>query len=97
VDDQVGVRVADRFAGLQEQPQAHVQRLRVGAAPVGDRFAVDVFQRQVGLVVADAGVEQARDVRMFQPREDLALAGEAQAQLGIGESRRNSFSATRRW
>ncbi len=88
VHDQVGVRVADRVADLQEQLHARGHARPARAAPVGDRFAFHVFQREVGLVVAaDAGVEQARDVRVLQPREDLALAGEAQAQVGIGQAR----------
>jgi hypothetical protein len=45
-------------------------------AVVGDRLAFDVFQREVGLVVrAHAGVEQARDMRMREAREDLAVRG----------------------
>src|SRR3546814_5800467 len=69
-------------------PYTTLFRSRARPAPVGDRFAVDVVQRQVGLVVgADAGVEQARDVRMPQAREYLPLAGEAQAQVGIGQAR----------
>ena len=90
--DQVGVRVADRLADLQEQVQPLVEVERARVAPVGDRFALDVLQRQVGLVVAaDAGIEQARDVRMLQPRQDLPFAGEAQAQVRIGEAGAQQF------
>jgi hypothetical protein len=63
------------------------QRRRALLAPVGDRLAVDVFQREVGLaVLGRAGIEQARDVGVLQPREDLAFAGEAQAQVRVGEA-----------
>ncbi len=58
------------------------------AAVVGDRLAVDVLEREVGLAVAaDAGIQQARDVGMRQARQDLPLAGEAQPQVGIGQPR----------
>ena len=98
VHDQVRVRVADRVAGLQEQREALRQRRLPLRCPVGDRFAVDVFQREVGLaVLGGAGVEQARDVGVFQPRQDLPLAGETQAQVRSARPGRSSFSATRRW
>ena len=83
MDHQVGMGVADRGADLQEQPQAVMWRQREFVGVVGDGLALDVIQRQVGLAVAaDAGVEQAGDVGMPQPRRDLPLAGDARAQAG---------------
>ena len=90
--DEVGVRVADGVADLREQRQArrHVEVLRAGIG--GDRIAADVVEREVGLaVLADAGIEQAGDVRMAEAREDLPFAGEARAQAGIAESGAQQF------
>ena len=88
VDDQVRVRVRDRVADLVEQVEPRFQRKAMRAAVIGDRLAFDVFEREIRLmVVAHARVEQARDVRMRQAREDLAFAGEAQAQVRIDQAR----------
>jgi len=88
VDDQVRVGMADRVADLLEHAQPLVQRRALVAAVVGDRLAFDVFQRQVRQAVAGhAGVEQAGDVGMRQAREDLPFAGEAGAQVGVGQAR----------
>ena len=86
VDDQVRVCVADGLADLQEQREPRFHAHVVGLAVIGDRHALDVFQRQVGLALAaDAGIEQACDVGVFEAREDLALTGEAQPQVGVGQ------------
>jgi len=79
--DQVLVGVLHRLADAQEQAQArgNVERLveRIG----GDRHALDVFHDQVGRAIrGDAAVDQARDVRMFEAREDLAFLAEAMQQ-----------------
>jgi hypothetical protein len=48
-----------------------------------DGLAVHQLQHQVGLAAGgDAGVEQPRDVRVRQPRQDAAFALEALAGLG---------------
>jgi len=54
-----------------------------------DRLAVDVLQHQVGLraVGHDAGVQQPRDVRVRQAREDAALALEAR-RVAVAEQAR---------
>ena len=88
VHHQVGVGMADRAADLQEQAQAFVQRQLQAPAVFGDRLALDVGQHQVGLaVLAEAGIQQPGDVRMLQPRQDLALAVEALAQARVGVAR----------
>ena len=84
--DQVGMRVADRFADLAEQVEAGGDVELARLAITGDRLAVDVFQREVGLpVLVDAGIQQARDVGMGEAGEDFAFAVEALAQAGIGQ------------
>ena len=88
MDDQVGVGVADRVADLLEHLQPRFQRDPVVAAVIGDRYAVDVLQCQVWQPVgAEAGIEQAGDVRVGEAGEDLPLAGEAQPQVGVGQAR----------
>ena len=43
-----------------------------------DALAVDVLEHEVGLAERrDAGIEEVRDVRMAQPRQDAAFAPEA--------------------
>ena len=90
--DQIGVRVADRLAHLQKKLEPRFDAQVAAAAPVRDRFACHIFQRQIRLVVgADARIEQACDMRMAQAREDLPLAGEALAQIGVGQPRTQQF------
>ena len=48
---------------------------RVRVAVRGDRLAVDVFHREIRQAVcADARVVQSCDVRMLEPRQNVALA-----------------------
>ncbi len=55
-------------------------------AEISQRDAVDVFHHEVGqAIVGRAAVEQSRDVRVLQAREDFALRAEtAQDFIGIG-------------
>ena len=90
--DQVGMRVADRFADLAEQVEAGGDVELARLAITGDRLAVDVFQREVGLpVLVDAGIQQACDVGMGEAGEDLALAVEALAQFRVGKPGTQQF------
>ena len=94
--DEVAVRVRDRGADLQQQGEsrAHVELARVAIAR--DRLALDVFEREIRrAVVGDAAVVQLRDVRMHEPREDLALAQEAQRASRRRRNRRGCASARR--
>ncbi|WLA04796.1 hypothetical protein MO329_19965 [Xanthomonas translucens] len=74
--DQVGVGVTDHLAYLQEQPQPRAHRQLQALAMIGERLAFDIGQRQV---------------RVLQPRQDLALAGEALAQRGVGVAGTQQF------
>ena len=81
--DQVAVCMRDRGADLAEQHEARAQRQRLARAPVGDRGAVDVVDRHPRLPErVDAGVDEARDVGVRQPREDAAFAGEPLRERG---------------
>ncbi|MNV58626.1 hypothetical protein D3C71_1510120 [compost metagenome] len=83
--DQVGVGMADHRADLQHQLQAPLQRERQALAVLGDRLAFHIRQRQVRLPLQiHAGIQQMGQVRVLQPRQDLAFAAEALAQAGIG-------------
>ena len=67
---------------LQEQLRTRAPGPPVLGAPNRDGTSVDVLQRQIGLPVrADAGVEQARDVRMLEAGEDVPLAGEPDGEV----------------
>ena len=92
VHDQVGVRMADRFADLAEQVQARGDVELAAAAVVGERLAFHVLQRQVGLAVAiDTCVQQAGDERMGEARQDFTLAVEALAQARVGQAGAQQF------
>ena len=77
VDDQPPVRVGDGVADLSQEPEASVG-VEPEAGDVGrDRLAVHQLHREVRLpLVADAAVEETRDVRVAEPGQDLALAAE---------------------
>ena len=74
---EAAVRVAHRPAHDQEQAQpiGHRQPARVAVAV--DRHALHVLHDQVRqAVVGRAAVEQAGDVRVLEPGQDLALGPE---------------------
>ncbi len=75
VDDQVRVRVRDRLEHVEEEARRGPRRPERSAVAVRvDRLALDVLEDEVRLARAgDAGVEQAGDVRVGEPREDVAL------------------------
>lgn len=74
MDQQVAVGMHNGVGQLQEERQPTLQR-RATRAFV-DRLAVDELQHEVGqAVVAGAGTQQPRDVRVRQPRQGLALQG----------------------
>lgn len=76
VHEQVAVGMRYRIGELQEQAQAGFQ----GQAARGhiDGLAVDEFEDEVGQALfAGTGIQQARDMRMAQPREGLSLLCEA--------------------
>ncbi|ODV20559.1 MAG: hypothetical protein ABT27_07585 [Lysobacteraceae bacterium SCN 69-25] len=83
--DQIAMRMRDRLADLDEQRQTRVEIQAPRVAPGRQRLAVDEFHREPRTtVLVEAAVDQACDVRMFQPRQDFALAQEAREHfLGI--------------
>ena len=62
----------------RNRADARLDAERVLVAVAIDRLAVDVLEDEVGLAARrDAGVDQPRDVRVGQPREQAALALES--------------------
>src|SRR5262245_57154805 len=81
MDDQPLVREADGATDQSEQSDP-IARVEIRAV-WRDRHALDILHDKVGHAVLRAAVEQPRDVRMFQPGEDLPLETEALAQVGV--------------
>ena len=78
MDDEAAVGGRDGLGAGGDEPQAVRDRRAALAAVTRDRLAVDELQHEEGLAVGRrAAVEQASDVRMIEPREDLPLAQEA--------------------
>ena len=81
MNDEIGVRILNCASHLQKaiQPLSHTELS--GIAMLGDRLAFDVFEREIRLPgVAHARVVQARDVRMRQRCQDVALTRKALGQ-----------------
>ena len=68
----------DRCQHLHEQRNAPVQVQALSVGVGVDRLAIDKSHRQPGLAVGrQAGVVEPGNVRVLQPRQDVALAGKA--------------------
>ncbi|MFN8587523.1 MAG: hypothetical protein U0704_06935 [Candidatus Eisenbacteria bacterium] len=94
VHDQVAVRELDGLAHAEEALHArtHVERMLV--APAVDGQAVHELHDEVGLAVGRrAAVEQSRDVRVREGREQLALAAESPSRSWVSKPGRISLSA----
>ena len=84
MDGEVLVRVLDRVAGGDHQIHAVTQAGVVLAAPLIDRVARRVLERHVGRAIGvDAAVDQAREARMIEVREDVALGVQDGGEPGI--------------
>ncbi len=82
MDHQVLVRVGHGVANLQHQVDTPGDRQLPLIAVIEQRRAVDQFQREPWTTIdGHAAIQQARDVRMHQPRQDLALTQEAAQDL----------------
>src|SRR5262249_31586829 len=90
--DQVLVSVLNRGANLLEQPQS----LRDVESPVFAVFidapTVDVFHREVRRTVGSrAAVEQTRNIRVIEVRENLAFASQSGDDTVRQRATRNDF------
>ena len=79
------VRVLDGERHITYQPQALLQRARVLRHVVEQRNAVNQLQHDERLPGFDAGIEQARNVGVIEPRQHHPLAGETARQLVVRE------------
>src|SRR5580658_5362460 len=78
MNDEVAVGMTHRCKHTLEQKHA---RLGPELQPIAiriDRLTLDILEHEVGLcVVEDTGIDEPRDVRMIEPREQPTLAAEA--------------------
>ena len=85
VHHQLRMRGGHGLHHVHEQAQARFYIQLAFVTPAVDGLAAHQFQHQIGLAAitaaGDTGIEQARDVRVLQPRQDAALALEALAGL----------------
>jgi hypothetical protein len=80
VQDQLAVRMRDRADHVLQQAHARAEVEPVAVAPLVDRRALDVLEHQIRLLpLGHAGVDQPSDVRMVEPREQLAFAPETRS------------------
>ncbi len=78
VRDQIAVRVGHGLGDLYEQRDARVDVELLAVAGAVQRFAFDIFHDQIRAAVAAASaVEQMRDARVGQRRQDLPFSREA--------------------
>jgi len=74
---QLRVRVLHRRADIEKQSDARAYIESVRVAPVGDRLAVDEFQCEPGSPIrCQASIDEPRQVRVRQAREDASFAHE---------------------
>ena len=77
MNDEVLVRIGDCRAYLAEERQAFGRGERIRVAVGVDRFAVHVFHDEIReSVVGRPAVDQARDIRMIELRQNLPLGAE---------------------
>ncbi len=75
VDDEIGVSVGDGGQHVDEQTKTCSDAEPIDIAITVDPLAFDVLDHQIRLSGGrDAGVDQARDVRMGKPSKNAALA-----------------------
>ena len=85
MNDQVLMRIGDRRAHLAEELQALGRGQRIRVAVGVNRFALHVLHDEVGQsVIGRSAVDQARDVRMIELRQNLPfIAKPAEDVLGV--------------
>lgn len=75
--DETRVRMRDRIHDLPHQGETLIDADAPLAAPARDRFAIDIFKREIRPAACrEARVVKRCDVRMVQARENVAFARE---------------------
>ena len=78
MNDQRVVSVCDGLACTQEHRHARVEVRSRPRDPVLNRLAIDIFHDEIRATIgSDAAIEQVRDIRVHEPRQDLSLAPKA--------------------
>ena len=78
VNNQVGMRVRDRLQHIEEETETGVDVQPVLVAIVVDALALHVLEHQVRVArLRYTRIDKVGNVRMREPREDVALAPEA--------------------
>ena len=84
--NQVAVRGIHGGANLEHQLQPGADGKLILLAIAVEPDAFDILHHQVGLAVrTHAAIQQAGDVGMLQPRQQLALAAETVQRVGGGQ------------
>ena len=84
MNDRATVRIRDRAAHLAKELQPLGDGQRLAVAVLVDRLPLDVLHHEIRqAVVGRVAIEQARDVRVVEAREDLPLVAEV-TQHGVG-------------
>ncbi len=83
VDHEIAVEIADRVDDLEKEPQDLVDAHTILGAVLRDGSALDQLHDEVGsALVGDSAIQQAGDVRVREPGEELPLGEETRSQLG---------------
>ena len=81
---QVLMRVLHSAADLQEQPQSRFDAQALAVAIPVQGLTMDVLHDEIGMTSVDfARIDQARDVRMIEAREDLALGAKPRTKASV--------------
>ena len=87
MNDQVLVRVLDRGADVDEQLEPLAEVEPVFIAVLIERLAFDVLHYEIRLaIIRLASVDQSRDVRVIEARENLPLGAKAHAEIRGGRA-----------
>ena len=83
MDDEVSMRVVHDVAHILEELKATIDRQLAGVAPAVDRLAFDQLHREVrNSVGRDAAIDEPRDARMLEQRQNPPFLAEATRDAG---------------
>ena len=86
MQNELAVRVFDGSEHLTKQNDASLDAELASITPSGQRFAFDIFKRQIGLSFRrQTGVVEPGNVGVHQAAQNVAFAGEAFGQLALAQ------------